>query len=38
MQRVIPWFAVVLISSFALCAYAQTVDMKMLVTELRQGG
>ncbi len=38
MQRVIPWFAVVLISSFALCAYAQTVDMKTLVTELRQGG
>jgi broad specificity phosphatase PhoE len=29
---------VVLISSFALCAYAQTVDMKTLVTELRQGG
>jgi len=38
MQRVVSWFAVVLISSFALCAYAQTVDMKTLVTELRQGG
>ena len=38
MKRVIPWFAVVLISSFTLCAYAQPVDMKALVTELRQGG
>jgi phosphohistidine phosphatase SixA len=38
MQRVVSWFAVVLISSFTVCAYAQTVDMKALVTELRQGG
>jgi len=38
MQRVIPWFVVVLIASFTICAYAQTVDMKTLVTELRQGG
>ena len=38
MRRVIPWFAVVLLASFAVCAYAQTVDMKTLVGELRQGG
>jgi len=33
-----PWFVVVLIVSFTVYAYAQTVDMKALVTELRQGG
>ena len=38
MQRVVSWFAVLLISSCTVCAYAQTVDMKALVTELRQGG
>jgi len=38
MQRVIPWFVVVLIASCTVCAYAQTVDMKALVTEWRQGG
>ena len=38
MQRVIPWCAVVLLASFAVCAHAQTVDMKTLVTALKQGG
>ena len=38
MRRVILWCAVVLLSFFAVCAYAQTVDMKTLVGELRQGG
>ena len=38
MRRVIPWYAVVLLASFAVCAYAQTVDMKTLVGALQQGG
>jgi phosphohistidine phosphatase SixA len=38
MRRVIPWLAAVLLASIAVCAYAQTVDMKTLVGELRQGG
>jgi len=38
MSRVIPWCAVVLLASFTVCAYAQTVDMKTLVGELQQGG
>jgi phosphohistidine phosphatase SixA len=38
MNRVLLWFAAVFLSSFAVCAYAQTVDMKALVAELRQGG
>ena len=38
MRRVMPWCAVVLLASFAVCAYAQTVDLKTLVGELRQGG
>ena len=38
MRRVIPWLAAVLLASVAVCAYAQTVDMKTLVGELRQGG
>jgi broad specificity phosphatase PhoE len=38
MKRVLPWFAVVFLSSFTVCAYAQTVDMKALVAELQQGG
>ena len=38
MRRVIPWCAVVLLASFAVCAYSQTVDMKTLVGALRQGG
>ena len=38
MKRVMSWFVVVLIASFTICAYAQTVDMKALVTELCQGG
>jgi len=38
MRRVMPWCAVVLLASFAVCAYAQTVDMQMLVGALRQGG
>jgi len=33
-----PWCAVVLLASFAVCAYAQTVDLKTLVGELRRGG
>jgi phosphohistidine phosphatase SixA len=32
------WFAVVLMSCFIVCAYAQTGDMKALVAELQQGG
>src|SRR5499426_2403919 len=38
MRRVIPWFGVVLLVSFVVCAYAQTIDIKTLVGELRQGG
>jgi len=38
MKRVIPWLAVVLLSFFAVCAYAQTADMKTLGAELKQGG
>ena len=38
MRRVMPWCAVVLLVSFAVCAYAQTTDMKMLVGALQQGG
>src|SRR5215813_13759347 len=38
MRRSMPWCAVVLLAFFAVCAYAQTVDMKALVGELRQGG
>ena len=38
MKRVIPWLAVVLLSFFAVCAYAQTADMKALGAELKQGG
>ncbi len=38
MRRVMPWCAVVLLASFAICAHAQTVDMKTLVMELKQGG
>jgi phosphohistidine phosphatase SixA len=38
MRRVIPWFALVLLASFAVCAYAQTVDMQGLVAKLKQGG
>ena len=38
MRRVMPWCTVVLLVSFAVCAYAQTVDMKRLVGELQQGG
>ena len=38
MRRVILWCAIVLLAFFAVCAYAQTVDMKTLVGELRQGG
>lgn len=38
MRRVIPWLAAVLLASVVVCAYAQTVDMKTLVGELRQGG
>jgi phosphohistidine phosphatase SixA len=38
MRRVIPWCAVILLASFAVWAYAQTVDMKTLVGELQQGG
>jgi hypothetical protein len=33
-----PWCAVVLLAFFAVCTYAQTVDMKTLVGELQQGG
>jgi phosphohistidine phosphatase SixA len=38
MRRVVPWCAVALLAFFAVCAYAQTVDMKTLVGELHQGG
>jgi phosphohistidine phosphatase SixA len=38
MNRVLLRFAAVFLSSFAVCAYAQTVDMKALVAELQQGG
>src|SRR5262245_44196135 len=38
MRRVILRCAVVLLAFFAVCAYAQTVDMNILVGELRQGG
>jgi phosphohistidine phosphatase SixA len=38
MKRVLPWFAAVFLSSFTVCAYAQTIDMKALVAELEQGG
>lgn len=38
MKRAMQWFAAVLISSFTVCAYAQTVDMKALVVEIKQGG
>jgi broad specificity phosphatase PhoE len=38
MKRVMQWFAVVWMSSFVVCAYAQAVDMKALVAELQQGG
>ena len=38
MRRVMPWCAVVLLAFFAVCTYAQTVDMKTLVGELQQGG
>ena len=35
MRRVMPWCAMVLLASFAVCAYAQTVDMKGLVAEFK---
>src|SRR5438552_341868 len=38
MRRVMPWCAVVLLASFAVCAYAQNVDMQTLVGALQQGG
>jgi phosphohistidine phosphatase SixA len=38
MKRVIPWFAVILLASVAVCAYAQTVDIQKLAGELKQGG
>jgi phosphohistidine phosphatase SixA len=38
MNRVLLRFAAVFLSSFTVCAYAQTVDMKALVAELQQGG
>jgi hypothetical protein len=38
MKRVLPWFPVVFLLSFTVCAYAQTIDMKALVAELQQGG
>ena len=38
MRRMMPWLVGFLIASCAVCAYAQTVDMKTLVGELQQGG
>jgi len=38
MKRAIQWFVAVLMSSFVICAYAQTVDMMALVAGLQQGG
>jgi broad specificity phosphatase PhoE len=38
MQRGLPWFAVIVLSSFTVCANAQTMDMQALVAALQQGG
>jgi hypothetical protein len=38
MRRGMSWCAVVLLAFFAVCAHAQTVDMKTLVGALHQGG
>ena len=38
MKSAMQWIAAVLLSFFAVCAYAQTIDMKALVAELQQGG
>jgi broad specificity phosphatase PhoE len=38
MKRGLPSFAVIVLLCFAVCAYAQTIDMKALVAELQQGG
>jgi broad specificity phosphatase PhoE len=38
MKRAIRWFAVVVMSFFPVLAFAQTVDLKALVAELKQGG
>jgi phosphohistidine phosphatase SixA len=38
MRRVMPWCAAVLLAFFAVCTYAQTIDMKTLVGALQQGG
>src|SRR5437762_13641422 len=38
MRKTIQWFTSVLLSFFAACACAQTVDMKALVAGMKQGG
>jgi hypothetical protein len=38
MKGGLPAFAVIVLLCFAVCAYAQTIDMKALVAELQQGG
>ena len=38
MNKIIPWCVALLISSSAVCAYGQTVDMKALVATMKQGG
>jgi phosphohistidine phosphatase SixA len=38
MKNLIQWFAAVLLSFLAACAYAQTVDMQALVAGMKQGG
>ncbi|HTD89633.1 MAG TPA: hypothetical protein VK663_03150 [Burkholderiales bacterium] len=38
MRKTIQWFAAVLLSSISAYGYAQTVDLKALVSSLKQGG
>ena len=38
MKRMLEWFAVVLVSLFAVCVHAQSADMKTLVPAMKQGG
>ncbi len=38
MKRIIWWLTAVLTCLFLTCAYAQTVDMKALVAQMKQGG
>ena len=38
MKRIICWVTAVLTCFFLTCAYAQTIDMKALVAQMKQGG